>query len=199
LGPLPSLPAEVRVKPPITPGMAGLILLPNAPAPEAPPEEPAAPPDPAFVSQVDGAMAELGKHADRYGVIVAFRSDLAGFAQVHAALRRADCQWFGIDLDPPAVLRDRWSEDEIFSQVGPLIRHVRGRDANVGAERRIKHAVIGRGNTDWSQLVSNLDAAGYSGWVTIDPTELTDRAGAATAGLGYLRGIVGAPSPSRAL
>lgn len=186
VGPLPAPPAEVKPKPVITPDMAGLILLPNLPV-AAMPEEPPVPPDPAFVSQVDGAMSELGRHADRYGVSVALRSDLAGFAAIHAVLRRANCQWLSIDLDPPAVLCDRWDADKIFSELGPLIRHVRGRDANVGAERRVKPAAIGRGNTTWPELLANLDAVDYRGWITVDPAELTDRAGAAAAGLAHLR------------
>jgi sugar phosphate isomerase/epimerase len=135
-------------------------------------------------------LGDLGRRADRYAVMIAFRSDMAGFASLAAALDRVACPWFGIDLDPPALLCDRWSADEIFSRLGPSIRHVRGRDANVGAERRVKPAAIGRGDTDWAQLLANLDGAGFAGWITLDPMELTDRAGAAAKGLEHLRAIV---------
>ena len=75
----------------------------------------------------------------------------------------------------------------VFSRLGPLIQHVRGRDAVCGADRRTKPASIGRGATKWDHLLSNLDGAGYHGWITLDPTELTDRLAAATAGLKYLK------------
>ena len=159
--------------------MAGLILLPDtaaaivigriATAMAAPPV------DPAFVSQVDAALLDLGQRADRYSVTLAFRSDLSSFASLDRALRRADCPWFGVDLDPVAILRDEWDADEVFSALGPLIRHVRGRDAVAGTEHRTRPAIIGQGNTDWPALLARLDESGYHGWITIDPTELPDR------------------------
>jgi len=71
--------------------------------------------------------------------------------------------------------------DEIFSRLGKLIRHVRARDAVLGADKRTKPAPIGQGSTDWPALLARLDAAGYSGWLTIDPIDLPDRSGAALA------------------
>ena len=185
LGPLPEPPPETKPKPKVTQEQAGLILLPpsvSGAASEASEQErPAARAvDASFASQVDGALAELGRRADRYGATVAFRSDLASFAALERVLREADCPWFGVDLDPVALLRDAWATDEVFSRLGELIRHVRGRDATGGADRRTRPAVVGQGNTRWEQLLSDLDAAGYSGWITVDPIEMADRVTAAS-------------------
>lgn len=190
LGPLPPAPQAAKPKPKVTQAMAGLILLPEsmaAPAPEAT-DLPHPPPavDPSFAAQVDAALVDLGRRADRYGVAVAFRSELAGFAALDRALRRADCPWFGVDLDPVAVLRDEWDADAVFSAVGPLVRHVRARDAVAGAGHRTKPAAIGRGDTDWGQMLARLDEAGYHGWLTVDPLDLPDRAAAAEAGRKHL-------------
>jgi sugar phosphate isomerase/epimerase len=141
------------------------------------------------VAQVDAALAELGGRADRLGVTIAFRSDLASLAALERALSAAACPWFGIDLDPVALLRDEWTADEAFSRLGTLVRHVRGRDAVLGADRRTRPAVIGQGSTNWGELLADLDSAGYRGWITIDPLELPDRARAAGAGASYLRGV----------
>ena len=187
-GPLPDPPAEVKPKPRVTPQQAGLIIIPDptSPPPAESSGEPARPragPDATLVSHVDTALVELGARADRVGVTLAFRSDLSSFAALERALAAARCPWFGIDLDPVAILRDAWTMDEIFSRLGGFIRHLRGRDAVVGADRRTQPAVIGRGSTDWPALLAALDAAGFHGWVTIDPLELADRAGAGVAGM----------------
>jgi sugar phosphate isomerase/epimerase len=187
VGPLPEPPPQARPRPKVTPEQAGLIILPTAAdvAKAGESETRAAdhrPPDPTFISQVDGALAELGRRADRYGVTVAFRSELSSFAALERALRVARCPWFGVDLDPVSVLRDDWDLDEVFSRLGDQVRHVRGRDAVSGADRRTKPAVVGQGNVNWGQLLSNLEGAGYAGWITVEPTELPDRvAAAATA------------------
>jgi sugar phosphate isomerase/epimerase len=188
LGPLPAAPNLAPPKPKVDPAMAGLILLPqSASAPPTAPEPPTPPPDPAFLSQVNAALDELGRRADRYSCVAAFRSELASLASLKQAVTSVNCPWFGIDLDPVSVARDRWDLDETFSQLGPLIRHVRGRDAIVGAENRTKPAAIGGGNVKWDELLDNLDESNYRGWITVDPLELNDRAVGADAGIHYLK------------
>jgi len=192
LGPLPAAPNLAPQKPKVDPAMAGLIILPaSASAPPAAPEPPAPPPDPAFLSQVNAALDELGRRADRYSCVVAFRSELASLASLKQAVTSVNCPWFGIDLDPVAVARDRWDLDETFSQFEPLIRHVRGRDAIVGTENRTKPAAIGGGNVHWDQLLGNLRESNYHGWITIDPLELNDRMAGADAGIQYLKKLLG--------
>jgi sugar phosphate isomerase/epimerase len=187
LGPLPAPAAAPKPRPPIAPEQAGLIIIPTTTAPPPPVVPAPAPPDPAFVSLVNSALSEIGARADRYGVTLALGSSLASFASLHEALSVARCPWFGVDLDPVAILRDDWSRDEIFSALGPLVRHVRARDAAAGPDKRTKPMVIGRGDTNWSDLLRALDEAGYGGFISLDPMELSDRPAAATAGAKYLR------------
>ncbi|HEY7118712.1 MAG TPA: TIM barrel protein, partial [Tepidisphaeraceae bacterium] len=93
------------------------------------------------------------------------------------------------DLDPVAILKDRWGVEEVFSRLGPLIRHVRARDAIAGHDKRTKPATIGRGGTNWGHFVSLLDEAGYSGWLTVDPIDLPDRTTAARDAIAHLKTI----------
>ena len=163
---------------------AGIILIPE-PAP-APVQPPTPPPDPALVSQVDAALQEIGRRADRYNVMVSLRSDLSSFAALDRAIRAADCPWIGLDFDPSLALRDDWTLDEIFSRLGSWIRHVRARDAIAGSDRRTRPAVVGQGNVDWTAVLGNLDSADYHGWITIDPTDLVNRSVAAAEARKFL-------------
>jgi sugar phosphate isomerase/epimerase len=188
LGPLPAPEIQVVKPASVSQDQAGIILIPEPkPLAHAPP--PPAPFDAPFAARVDEALVELGRRADRYGVMIALRSDLASLAALERAVRAARCPWFGIDLDPVAILSDGIAADEAFASVGPLIRHVRGRDAIAGAERRTRPAALGRGSTNWPQLLSLLDEAAFNGWITLDPIELPQRTAAASEGLQYLRGI----------
>jgi hypothetical protein len=192
LGPLPTAIDTSPPKPKVNADLAGLILLPErVDASDRPtPLEPPTPADTAFISQLNAAMDELGRRADRFSCMLAFRSELASIASLKQAVTGVNCPWFGIDLDPVAVARDRWDMDRVFSEIGQLIRHVRGRDATVGAERRTQPARIGRGNVQWPELLANLNDAGYRGWMTIDPLELTDRAAGAEVGVSLLRSLL---------
>jgi len=192
LGPLPEPARKPPAKPSVDPNLAGAIIIPTAAeiaaASRAAAEE-EIPADTAFEASVDAAMTELGRRADRYSAIVAFQSDLSSFAALHRALRKVDCPWFGVELDPTAILRDRWGTDEVFSKLGPHIRLVRAKDATAGHDRRTKPAAIDAGDVDWAQLLALLDEAAYNGWLVIDPLELADRASGAKVGLAALRGI----------
>ncbi|MDB5172789.1 MAG: hypothetical protein JWN51_1562, partial [Phycisphaerales bacterium] len=95
LGPLPAPAVTEAPKPKVTAELAGMILLPTTPATPAPVAPAAPPPDPAVVSQVDAALSEIGRLADRYSVVVAFRSDLASLAALERAVAQAACPWFG--------------------------------------------------------------------------------------------------------
>jgi sugar phosphate isomerase/epimerase len=191
LGPLPEPARAAPLKPKVNPAEAGLIIIPTAAELQAASQpEPEVKGDPAFESAVDSALAELGRRADRYSVILAFRSELSSYAALDRAIRAADCPWFGVDLDPVAVLRDRWSIDDVFARLGPLTRHVRGRDAVVGQDKRTKPAPVGRGSTNWEQLLTLLDEAAYQGWIAIDPTELPDRPAAAREAVKHLTDVM---------
>jgi sugar phosphate isomerase/epimerase len=193
LGHLPAPPQQPKLQKKINPDEAGLIILPppsmGAVEGATPPEPISGPADPEATGAIDAALYEIGKRADRYGVTIAFRSDLASFAALERAIKAASCPWFGVDLDPVAIVRDAWPIDEIFSRLGALIRHVRSRDAVGGADRRTRPAPVGKGSVNWGELLAKLDEAGYQNWLTIDSLELQDRAAAAKAGLEYLKSL----------
>lgn len=192
LGPLPQPASPQKPATRVTPGMAGLILLPSADEVAAVAKREAPPPaaDSSFFSQVDAAMLELGRWADRIGVTLALRTDLSSYAALERTLKAANCPWFGVDLDPVAMLRDAWEPDEVFDRLAELVRHVRVRDAIGGAGGRTRPAIVGQGDTAWPELLNRLDSAGYNGWMTVDPTELPDRTNGAAAARTVLANVV---------
>jgi sugar phosphate isomerase/epimerase len=189
IGALPEPHRIAAAAPKVTAEQAGLIILPETTVATAPKPLPTGPVDPAAAGPVESSLAALGALADRYSVVLALRSELSSFAALDDALRRIACPWFGVDLDPAAILRDDWPLDDAFSRLGSLIRHVRARDATCGTDRRTKPAVLGRGQTSWPQLLANLDETAYAGWITVDPIDLADRRAAATAGRAHLRSL----------
>jgi sugar phosphate isomerase/epimerase len=193
-GPLPP-PDEVPVPasaPVPAPNMVGRIVLPNfddlqslvgiAPPSVAPSQKP----DPAHVAAVDTAFAEIAQRADRFSVAIAISSELSSFASIDRILTRFDARHLAVDLDAVAIVRDRWSLDEILSAVGPRLAHVRLRDAAVGADRRTAHVPVGRGSVPLAALLSGLIDGGYPGMFTVDTMELPDRPTAAAAARRFL-------------
>ena len=187
LGPLPPAPDEpASPKPAISAKQLGALILPDPPKVSAA-SRPTAPREPAFEANVDHALREIGARADRVGALVAFRASLASVAALAAALARVDCPWFGLDLDPAALLVDEWTPEELFRRLAGQIRHVRARDARRGAAGRSQPSELGAGQVEWSELVAFLRDADYRGPITDDPTDLPNRAASAARGIAFLR------------
>ena len=195
IGPLPAPAVEIKPRKTIRPEEAGIIIIPtqhsDASADDSQTIRKADPTASALRTQhcshVDSAMVELGRRADRYGVTLAFRSELAPLAAIEQVLRAAGCAWFGVDLDAVALLRDPWEIDEAFSRLAKEIRHVRVRDALLGHAHLTKPALVGEGSTDWKALLGRFEDAGYHGWLGVEPTELAGRVRAAQAAGVFLR------------
>lgn len=193
VGALPTCAAPPVAKPVVTPEMAGLLILPETPSPapvETPPQQSAA--DREAEARVDSALSEIGTRADRYGVIVAMRSQLSTIASLDRAIARAGCPWFGVDLDPVSILADEWSRDEILSRLGKHLHHVRGRDAARGFGKQVQPVLLGEGKADWRTLATSLEQSGYHGPITVDPQGLPDPALASELGIGTLKKLLAA-------
>src|SRR5579862_2271924 len=98
LGPLPEVSVAPKPKPKASPELAGLIIIPATTEQTTAPAAPIPAPDSRIASQVDAALVEIGRRADRYGVTLALRGELASFAALERALKQAGCPWFGVDL-----------------------------------------------------------------------------------------------------
>ena len=109
----------------------------------------------------------LGEIADRYRTTVAFSTRCRELRRVARLSCRWPCPWFGVDLDPVAILGHRRTSDEIFSR-SARSSVTSAHDAVRGADRRTKAVEIGRGNVNWQELFQSLEGAGYHGCVTTD-------------------------------
>lgn len=178
VGRLPAVKLESRSRP-VTPQQAGVILIPEPKDIVEAVEETVDASELARWGAVDAGLREIGAMAERYSMVIALSSELSSFASLQRAIIQAACPWFGVDLDPVSVLRDRWDLEQVLDVVGGLVRHVRGRDAITGSDKRTQPAAMGKGSTDWKEVLALLSQGGYGGWITVDTMDLQDRAGEA--------------------
>ena len=190
VGPVPPVPPTHAPRPSISSRQAGMILLPGDTDIPMPPEPPADPAELAQWPAVEQALDEIGKLADRYSLHLALSSELSTLASLHRAVSTAACPWIGIDLDPVAILRDRWDLAKVISEAGSLLLHIRGRDALKGSGGRTQPTAVGRGTTDWQHLLDLLDEGAFRGWISVDTLDLADRVAHARRATEYLRMII---------
>ena len=167
IGRLPGVSAAKRPAPgPLA--NPGLIIIPEPVTAGAVADADVDPRELGMWDGIDAVMREIGALADRAGVMLAFEAELSGFASLQRMLEGARCPWFGVDLDPISVLRESAGVDRTLDLVGPMLHHVRARDGVRGSGGRTQPAEIGRGSTDWRELLSQLDAGSFGGWLTVD-------------------------------
>jgi sugar phosphate isomerase/epimerase len=186
VGRLPSAGEAMPPRKPIAPLQAGLIIIPGMQAFTEPKGDQEPPADAGQWAPVEAVLREAGTLADRASLVLAMSSELSSFASLKYAMEQTACPWFGVDLDAVSLLRDQWDAERVLDAVGPLVRHVRARDALKGNAGRTQPAAIGQGTTRWPELLSMLDAGGYAGWFTVDTVDLPDRLGAAQRAIGML-------------
>lgn len=177
IGRLPRVRAKERRSTPIA--NPGLIIVPEMPKAPAANEPEIKDTELALWDGVDVILREIGSITDRIGVVVAFAAELSGFASLERMLEGARCPWFGVDLDPVSVLREDDSFESVLDVVGPMLRHVRVRDAIRGSGGRTQPAEIGEGSTNWRELLSLLDSGSFGGWLAVDTVDLPSRVAAA--------------------
>ncbi|HQY87584.1 MAG TPA: TIM barrel protein [Tepidisphaeraceae bacterium] len=187
IGPLPPAPDEEVSKPAINSGMLGKLILPDPPKQKPPMKVER---DEAFETSLEVALREVGTRADRAGCMIAWRSSLGSFSSLARAIRQVDCPWFGVDLDPVAIVADGRDIDAIVSAVGSMIHHVRARDAVRGAGGRVEPVELGSGHVDWQHLIANLKSSDFRGWISIDPSGLANLSAASAAAFEKMRMLI---------
>lgn len=190
VGALPRPVPHQAPRPSVTPQQAGLILLPGSVDLPMPDESPVSEDELALWPAVQQAIVEIARLADRYGQPVALSSELSSVESLVQAVSHGKSPLLGIELDPVALLRDRWSADKAISEAGQLVLQVRGRDALKGAGARTQPTPLGRGSVDWPQLTAALDQGAFAGWITVDSMELPDEAAQARRAAQYLRDVL---------
>lgn len=177
LGPLPPPPPEEKpASKPIDPLALGALILPTSAPTSTPASSASIPRDERFESHLDAALLALGQLADRYSVVVAFRSELGSLASLHRALMTARCPLFALDVDPVALLQEKaangWDVERTLTSFAGRIGHLRVRDALLGTGGRTQPAMLGQGDARLGELAALLDQASFSGPITLDPTDL---------------------------
>lgn len=95
----------------------------------------------------------------------------------------------GVDFDPAAFVMGGQNPVDAFRVLHGSILHVQGRDAIRDIDAGGQEVELGRGEVDWIELLPLLDEIAYGGWVTVNRTSGSDRAGDAARAIRYLKNV----------
>jgi sugar phosphate isomerase/epimerase len=134
------------------------------------------------------ALADLGRHGDRIGAVLALETGLEDGATLAGFLRRFDTGSLAANLDPANLLMHDFDPYVAVSSLRELVAHVHARDARrSSASRTVQETPLGHGDIDWMKMLATLEEIDYRGWLVVERESGDDRAGDVARGVSFLR------------
>lgn len=159
------------------------LLLPFPKLPEAP--------DSPRALTLRESLTDLARFADHVGVLLALEVGLDPAPKVIEYLRSYDSGSLMVGFDPANYLLNGQDPLAELMAFAGRISNVQARDARSatlsGGNREVP---VGSGQIEWMGFIATLEAIDYSGFVTVDREEGTNRAGDAAAGVEFLRRFI---------
>jgi sugar phosphate isomerase/epimerase len=134
------------------------------------------------------ALADLGRHGDRTGTVLAVETGLESGETLAKFLDRFDTGGLGVNLDPANLLMHGFAPFEAARALGRRIVHVHAKNARrSGPSRAGQEVPVGAGDIDWLEFLAVLEEIEYRGWLTIERESGDNRLADIAAGVTFLR------------
>ncbi len=136
------------------------------------------------------ALADLGRHAQKVGAILAARTGSEDAAQLAALIAALPPESIGVDLDPGNLIINGFSASHAVQQLGPHIRHVHARDGvrDLAIGRGLE-VPLGRGSVDFPEILGVLEEHEYHGYLTVQRDQAQDPSAEIEQAVMYLRNL----------
>ncbi len=122
------------------------------------------------------ALADLGRHGDRVGVLLALEIGLDSPEAVAAYLGSYDVGSLKVNYDPANLLVNGFDPVKGVIPLHKLIVHTHARDVRrTSLTMGAKEVRLGAGDIDWLSYIATLSVVEYQGWLTIERETATDR------------------------
>ncbi len=138
------------------------------------------------------SLQALARHGDRSGTILALETGLEDGAALASFLDRFDTGALGVNLDPANLLLHGFDAYASVQALGHRIVHTHAKDARqASASRAAQEVPLGHGDIDWIKYLGALEEIEYRGWLTIERETGDNHLADVTAGVTFLRRLIG--------
>jgi L-ribulose-5-phosphate 3-epimerase len=149
-------------------------------------------PDDWAASRMTEALTALGQYGDRIGATLALETGLESGEALSQYLARFDSGSLGANLDPANLLINGFDPYESARALRGRIVHAHAKDARkAGASRSAQEVPLGHGDIDWMLYLGVLVEVEYRGFLTVEQETGDNRLADVTAGVAFLRRLVG--------
>lgn len=137
------------------------------------------------------ALADLGRHGDRVGTVLALEIGLDPPEAVRDYLDKFDVGSLKVNYDPANLMLNGFDPVKGVLPLHRRIAHVQARDARKTAvSRGAQEVALGAGDIDWLAFIGTLVASEYRGWVVVKRETGEDKVADAERAVGFLRRVL---------
>ncbi len=133
------------------------------------------------------SLADLGKHGDRTGTILALDTGLDSPETLVAFLDRFDTGSLAVNFNPANLVIAGCNAYDAVKTFRRRIAHVHAQDARRVSPNRMATVPLGHGDIDWMALLAHFEEIDYHGTLTV----VGDGQRELTAAVAFLRRFVG--------
>ena len=138
--------------------------------------------------QLVDVLAQLGRHGQHVGAVLAATSGSEEPAHMKQLLEALPEGLIGIDLDPGQLMVNGFSPSEFSRLLASQVVHVHASDAVRDLARgRGEETKLGQGSVDFAEILGLLEQQGYDGYFTVGRQSATHPVLEAREAIQYLR------------
>lgn len=136
------------------------------------------------------SLTDLGRFSQRAGAWLAMETGTESGADMAKLIEALPAGSVMVDLNPGNLIVNGFSPLESVQMLGPHIAHVHAKDGVRDLARgRGLEVPLGRGTTDFAELLGTLEEFNYRGYLTVAPIGETNRIEEALLAIEYLKNI----------
>jgi sugar phosphate isomerase/epimerase len=133
-------------------------------------------------------LAELGKHGQHVGAMLAVSTGSEDPALVKQLLEALPDGLMAVHLDPGQLMVNGFSPSEATRELAQYVSHVHASDAVRDLARgRGEETMLGQGSVDFAEILGGLEEQGYDGYFTVGREVATHPVLEIEAAMQYMR------------
>ena len=134
-------------------------------------------------------LDDLARHGNHVGVTLSITPTLDTADRLQTLISSIKTGPIGIDFDPGAFVSAGQNPSNALRTLHPLVTHFEARDAIRDIDGSGLEVALGRGETDWVELLALMHEAEYRGWINVNRTQGDDKGGDALRAVEYLGNV----------
>ena len=132
-------------------------------------------------------LSDIVRHGNHVGTTLAIAPTHDSPEALQTLVGAVQTGPVGIDFDPAGFVSAGYNAVAALRALHAQVVHFEARDAIRDVDGTGQEVALGRGETDWTELLVLLHEMEYRGWVNVNRTQGEDRAGDASRAVKFLQ------------